>query len=49
MKRTKYTYIGSVRPTLTENDKGYQFFDTTINRPIWWTGVKWVYSDGTDA
>lgn len=29
--------------------KGYIFFDTTIGKPIWWTGSKWVDSEGTDV
>jgi hypothetical protein len=26
---------------------GQQFFDTTLTRPIWWTGSKWIKADGT--
>jgi hypothetical protein len=26
---------------------GEQFFDTTLNRPIWWDGVNWMKADGT--
>lgn len=25
---------------------GYQFFDTTLNKPIWWTGTIWIDSTG---
>lgn len=25
---------------------GFGFFDTTINKPIWWNGTKWVDSSG---
>lgn len=28
---------------------GECFFDTSINKPIWWNGSSWVLSDGTDA
>ena len=28
---------------------GFMYFDTTINKPVWYTGVKWVYADGTNA
>jgi hypothetical protein len=28
---------------------GQQFFDTTLTKPIWWTGSKWVKADGTTA
>lgn len=34
------------RPTVT--DIGFQYFDTTINKPIWWTGTKWVDATGVD-
>ena len=26
---------------------GFQYFDTTLARPIWWDGKQWIYSDGT--
>ena len=26
---------------------GLNYFDTTINRPIWWTGTQWIKADGT--
>ena len=26
---------------------GQQYFDTTINRPIWWTGTVWINASGT--
>lgn len=28
---------------------GDSYFDTQFLKPIWWTGTKWVKSDGTDA
>ncbi len=28
---------------------GTCYFDTTLNKPIWWTGEKWKDSTGTDA
>lgn len=28
---------------------GFQYFDTTLNKPIWWTGIKWVDSAGSDV
>ena len=36
------------RPTLTNHwrDVGAMYFDTTINKPIWWNGTKWVDSTG---
>lgn len=39
------------RPTLTNkgNDKGYQYFDTDLLKPIWWNGVSWIDSFGNPA
>lgn len=28
---------------------GECFFDTSINKPIWWNGSTWILSDGTNA
>lgn len=28
---------------------GFQYFDTTLNKPLWWNGTKWVESEGNDA
>ena len=42
------------RPTLNSNKNniGFCYFDTTINKPIWWNGTQWVEgatgSSGTD-
>ena len=33
--RPKYSYIGQ------------QYFDTTLNKPIWWNGTNWIDSTGT--
>lgn len=30
------------RPVLSMADVGYQFFDTTISKPIWWNGSEWL-------
>ena len=27
----------------------FQYFDTTLNKPIWWTGSKWVDATGADV
>lgn len=37
------------RPKLTSdsNDIGFMFFDRTLGKPIWWTGVDWVSADIT--
>ena len=37
------------RPSLTPEYSSFQYFDTTLNKPIWWTGTKWVDSIGIDA
>lgn len=29
--------------------KGQHFFDSTLGKPIYWQGIKWVKADGTDA
>lgn len=26
---------------------GRWYMDTTLNRPIWWTGTQWIKADGT--
>lgn len=28
---------------------GTMYFDTTLKRPIWWDGTKWIKADGTNA
>ena len=30
-------------------NKGTSFFDNTVNKPIWWTGTKWVDATGADV
>lgn len=51
VKISKYTTLNTTttkeRPTYA--DTGVQYFDTTINKPIWWTGSKWVDSTGADV
>jgi hypothetical protein len=39
------------RPTgrMSKDWKGFCYFDTTLDRPIWWAGTKWKFSDGTNA
>ena len=43
-----YPRSSASRPTLTSADKGFCLFDSTNNKPIWWTGTKWVDGAGTD-
>lgn len=37
------------RPILNKDYSNFQYFDTTLNKPIWWTGSKWVDAIGTDV
>lgn len=36
------------RPTLLYCNRTFQYFDTTLNRPIWWNGTAWVNCTGED-
>lgn len=40
---------GNSRPEGTLLTIGSQFFDTTLNKPIYWAGTRWVDSTGSDA
>lgn len=40
-------YLTTQRPESV--NKGFCYFDSTLNKPIWWTGTKWVDSIGIDA
>ena len=48
---------GSINNNLSGNtsnrpkfiSEGVQYFDTTLNKPIWWTGTKWVDATGADV
>ena len=38
------------RPLSTEGIKtGFRYFDTTLNKPIWWNGTKWIDATGTEV
>jgi hypothetical protein len=37
------------RPALNENFVSFQFFDTTLNKAIWWNGTEWVEGDNQAA
>lgn len=40
----------SERPiSITSQDVGFKYFDTTLNKPIWWTGTVWVDADGVEV
>lgn len=38
---------GDARPS--DPDMGQEFFDTDLDRPIWWDGARWVFYDGKPA
>ena len=38
---------GGNRPS--DNSAGDFYFDTTLNKPIWWTGSQWVDATGADV
>lgn len=33
----------------TNINQGYCYYDTTLQKPIWWTGSKWVDATGADV
>lgn len=35
------------RPTLTEDDSGFPFYDTTLKKYICWNGSIWINFDGS--
>lgn len=35
------------RPTLTADDEGYEYYDTTLKKKVLWNGTSWVNVDGT--
>ena len=39
-------YVGTSLKRPINKGTGQIFFDTTLDKPIWWTGTKWVNSDG---
>ena len=41
--------IGVTIQRPTDISIGNQYFDTTLKKPIWWTGTEWVDSEGNDA
>lgn len=43
------TNIGTSLKRPINKGIGQIFFDTTLNKPIWWTGTKWVDAIGTDV
>lgn len=37
----------SNRPILTEINKGFQYYDSTLNKMILWNGTSWINLDGS--
>ncbi len=37
------------RPPMSSDSYGFQYFDTTLGKPIYWTGSKWVDANGSDV
>jgi hypothetical protein len=37
------------RPELGLSDRGYQYFDTDLNHPVWWNGTTWNDALGSSA
>lgn len=37
------------RPSLDIIDEGFQYFDSTLKKPIWWNGSAWIDKDGNPA
>lgn len=36
------------RPTLSNTDEGFEYYDTTLKKKILWNGTTWVNLDGTE-
>lgn len=34
------------RPQLTQSDASFQYYDTSLGKPIWWNGKYWITSEG---
>lgn len=39
----------SARPTLTAASAGFYYYDTTLARPIWWSGTAWKDAAGASV
>ena len=48
-KKSNYGNTISRPKNLNEFDTGFTYFDTNINKPIYWTGSKWVDSIGNNV
>lgn len=46
---TDKTFGSSSERPVNNLYNGQHFFDSTLGKPIYWQGIKWVKADGTDA
>ena len=44
--KTAARRIGSTQDRPTSVGTGFYYYDTTISKPIWWTGEKWIDATG---
>ena len=51
IKNLKYkgSYSGTTEKRLSGVDVGFQYFDTTLGKPIWWNGSAWVDATGQEV
>ena len=45
----KYLKKGSTTERPTKAVAGHQYYDLSLNKPIWWTGTKWVDATGAEV
>ena len=41
-----YLNVGVTSQRPGNADNGFQFFDVTLRKPIWWNGSSWVDANG---
>lgn len=46
INKTAARRIGSTQERPTSVSTGFYYYDTTISKPIWWTGEKWIDATG---
>lgn len=42
-----YLNVGDTSQRPSDVDNGFQFFDVTLRKPIWWNGSSWVDASGS--
>lgn len=50
-ENTQNTNFGTTnqKPSLSEEDTGFQYYDITINKPVWWNGIEWINGEGNSS